>query len=232
MNYKLDHLGELIKKERKNHHMTQAQLAKQIGSTAKQISVYEKRKATPSTDTLLKICEVFDCELGYLLQEPDYLAGTRELTTACKATGLDSTSINILASFTKEDSACLPFKYETDKYKRLLDHLLQAESVPNFLVALGDLDEALIEYDNALSSIKDELGDDLFSKSIELYLNSSFTEEDFSCYSPEEQAKALSKVGKAIDSQYDLSFKIKVCRYELQRAFDALINELFPTKLL
>lgn len=52
---------------RKEHKITQAQLATILNLDASTISKYEKADVTPSADILLKIAELFDVPTDYLL---------------------------------------------------------------------------------------------------------------------------------------------------------------------
>ena len=49
-----------------------------------------------SLETLLFLCEEFDCELGYLLCENGYENKTREATDICEATGLSEEAVKVL----------------------------------------------------------------------------------------------------------------------------------------
>lgn len=56
-----------IKELREEFGLTQTELAKRISSTNKNIHAYEKGYAEPSIETLIKLSEVFDCSIGYLV---------------------------------------------------------------------------------------------------------------------------------------------------------------------
>ena len=45
-----------------------------------------------------------------------------------------------------------------------------------------------------------------------------------------EQYEAMGMIDSAIDKQYGLSYTIKIARYELHEAFEALIESLYPRK--
>ncbi len=55
-----------IKRLRQEKNWTQAELAEHLGIRQKQISAYERRTTTPSTEVLIKLAEVFDVSLDYL----------------------------------------------------------------------------------------------------------------------------------------------------------------------
>lgn len=60
-------LGERIKQLRKEKGWSQDELAQQISSDARQISRYENGKITPSAEALVKLAEVFDVSIDYLM---------------------------------------------------------------------------------------------------------------------------------------------------------------------
>jgi transcriptional regulator with XRE-family HTH domain len=62
-------LGERIKNLRKEKKWQQAELAEKISADARQISRYEKGKINPSVETLVRISQVFDVSIDYLLKE-------------------------------------------------------------------------------------------------------------------------------------------------------------------
>jgi DNA-binding Xre family transcriptional regulator len=71
------------------------ELADKVGTTRQTISKLENGKSVETTlNTLLNLCSVFDCELGYLLGEYD--CKTRTATDIQKETGLSEKSIDIL----------------------------------------------------------------------------------------------------------------------------------------
>ena len=63
------HVGEKIKKLRKERNFSQAQLAIKIGTDARRISNYENNINVPTTELLIKIAEVFNVSLDYLVKE-------------------------------------------------------------------------------------------------------------------------------------------------------------------
>lgn len=61
-------IGSRIKFERTNINLTQEDLALKLGLNNKSsISQYEKGDAIPSDDIKLKMCQLFNCSLDYLL---------------------------------------------------------------------------------------------------------------------------------------------------------------------
>lgn len=66
--------GERLKKVRKDNHITQTQLGKQLGFYHSAIVKWEKGISEPNFDTLLKIAAYFNVSIDYLLgRSDDYL---------------------------------------------------------------------------------------------------------------------------------------------------------------
>ena len=99
MKYSCELIGEKIKTERVRKGWSQEQLGDRIHLSNRQISKYEKGTTLPPLETLLDLCELFDCELGYLLGEEDYSEGTRADTFLPKELGLSLEAIHIQLIF-------------------------------------------------------------------------------------------------------------------------------------
>lgn len=65
-------LGKRIELERTRLGLNQIELAKKLNlSSSASISQYESGDRIPSDDIKLKLCELFDCSLDYLVGESD-----------------------------------------------------------------------------------------------------------------------------------------------------------------
>lgn len=62
-------LGEKISKLRKEYNYTQEQLSELLGISRQSVSKWESDTAYPETDKLIKIGQLFDCSMDYLLNE-------------------------------------------------------------------------------------------------------------------------------------------------------------------
>ena len=60
-------LGNRIKKERENSNLSRNDLAKKIGVSYSAIAMYEQGNREPSNEILLKMCEIFNCSMDYLM---------------------------------------------------------------------------------------------------------------------------------------------------------------------
>lgn len=60
-------LGNRIKKERENLNLTREDLAKKIGVSYSAIAMYEQGNREPNNDIMLKMCDLFNCSIDYLM---------------------------------------------------------------------------------------------------------------------------------------------------------------------
>lgn len=60
-------LGELLRELRKDHGLTQADLAKELSLSPLTISAYERNRCVPDDSTKVKIAKIFNISLDYLL---------------------------------------------------------------------------------------------------------------------------------------------------------------------
>ncbi len=61
--------GDKLSALRRENNITQEQLAEYMGVSRQAISKWESCTAYPETDKLIKMCELFDCSLDYLLRD-------------------------------------------------------------------------------------------------------------------------------------------------------------------
>lgn len=60
-----------IKQLRMEKHLLQSDLAKHIGKSERIVGFYENGERDPSTETLLKLADLFDVSIDYLLGKTD-----------------------------------------------------------------------------------------------------------------------------------------------------------------
>lgn len=95
--YDWKEIGERIRKERKDKHIHLEPLANAIGTTRQTLSRWEKGEGVEVTvNMLLNLCNVFNCEMGYLLGEHGYELKTRTATAFQKETGLSVLAVTNL----------------------------------------------------------------------------------------------------------------------------------------
>ena len=60
-----------IKQLREEKKWTQTDLSKKLGCAISSVAMYEKEERKPSLEVLVKLSEVFDCSIDYLLGKSD-----------------------------------------------------------------------------------------------------------------------------------------------------------------
>lgn len=78
MKYKESDIGLRIKEERERLGWSQSELADKCNlsvNSRQTISKWESGKQLPPLNDLLRLCELFKCETGYILCEPGYVKG-------------------------------------------------------------------------------------------------------------------------------------------------------------
>lgn len=75
-------LGDKLSKLRKENNYTQEQLAEILGVSRQAISKWESNTAYPETDKLLKLGELYNCSMDYLLKDGEdrTASGTKTIT--------------------------------------------------------------------------------------------------------------------------------------------------------
>lgn len=94
---KMMEIGQRIKKKRKEAHLTQEELLERIhlSTTSKQsLRSWERGQRLPDLETMLRLCEVFNCDLGYL--QADYTESTFDLHKVAEYTGLTEDAVKRL----------------------------------------------------------------------------------------------------------------------------------------
>ncbi|WAA12805.1 helix-turn-helix domain-containing protein [Fervidibacillus halotolerans] len=71
-------LGEKLAKLRKEHHFTQEQLAQILGVSRQAVSKWESDLTYPETEKLLKLGELYQCSMDYLLKDDEEVLGLSE----------------------------------------------------------------------------------------------------------------------------------------------------------
>ena len=233
MDYKPEVTGKLLLALRKEAGLSQAELSSKFGCTEKQISQYEHGKLLPPIYRLTQYCELFDCELGYLLGEESYSDGTRLETLFRERLGLSKEAIQLLEelSGTKKTQKQLPLfvKYEAAEYQRMLSSLIISDAFLPLLEQLVRLDNTLSEHRKNWDAIRDEYGETGLSDAIKLYLETDGIQPD----EPSQditplQLAARNRVDKAIEEDARLDYTAKVLRYEARESYEALLLSIFP----
>ena len=108
--YSERYIGERIKERRKELGLTQSELAVKINpwltteaAPHTQIAKWERGKATPETDTLIRLCNALDCDMDYILGRID--APHRSTYDVAEQTGLSKDAAETLKLMKKENAS-------------------------------------------------------------------------------------------------------------------------------
>lgn len=137
--------GDKLIALRKKLNLTQNDLALQIGTTQQVLSTYEKNKAYPSIDTLIKLCLFLNCSSDELLEiklNPNNLIDN-----------LYKFYINIKIDFTNSMTFLLKDKKnindlteaETTKYYTLKNKIVLIDIILSLIKDLTDYNNNLME---------------------------------------------------------------------------------------
>ncbi len=192
MRYSAEVIGNNIKKCRemlKPTDRSQEALGKKIRVTGKQISNYEKGKLIPPIDILLKLCDVFGCELGYLLGEEQYSQGTQLYTAMAKEIGLSINAIESIKRIIEKER----IRYVQEEYSTVLNRLFCSEYFERLVESLRELEDIYMRYKDIIPNLSelnesdlnkaysDHLWQNLSDKYGEAILNQAWKYHDSAC---------------------------------------------------
>lgn len=234
--YNREEIGKRIKNKRRELNLTQEELAHKVKLSSKQISKYENSdgyKNLPTFDNMLNIREVLNCDIGYLLGEKGYEAGTKEETIVQDFTGLSHEAICAIRKISdKGKEHTLPFKYESKKSNTILNRLLSSPVFIEVIKQLMDLDRIIGDYKDIEENAKKEVGQDAWDeapeleKSLERPLYAYDDNEDLGL--TDNQIRAIQLHEEIIDKRIDYGFRAKVLRYSLHETIEHLVDDLYP----
>ena len=104
-------IGERIKKNRKPLKLTQTELLAKVYLSEKSVASlrkWERGERLPDLDTLARMAELFDCDMGYLLG--DYEESNFSSHKVCEYTGLSEQALENISSLKKVSQICKPFR--------------------------------------------------------------------------------------------------------------------------
>ena len=229
MKYSSEEIGKIIKNKRISNNLSQEKLGRLLGVSGKQISNYEKGVLTPPIDVLLNLCDIFKCELGYLIGEDDYSSGTKFNTAIKNILGLDNESIDSIKSITGTDKNCLAFGYAFEDYRRILNYFISSSSFKHLIESLYDLDRSVSQRNKLWDDLKDKYGKETLDKAFQYYNSTTdFIHDEHAPKIGYTYYQALSDIDTAINMSRDASFPIKVLRYEVRESFERLLDDLYP----
>lgn len=175
-------LGDRIKKERENLNLSREDLAKKIGVSYSAIAMYEQGNREPNTSLLIKLCEVFNCSMDYLMGKSDFKTYKEDFENY----NINNSKIIILKtidSFYYEYVApCSLKESDIDKIVDLLSNVNKSnvkevkKQLNSFVNSFDEEKRKKVE--KLIHIIIRELTDDIKSKNIFLYLTDLIRKEN------------------------------------------------------
>lgn len=223
MRYNYEQIGKTIRAERKKLDLTQEELGKKLFVTGKQISNYEKGKPLPPLETLLKMAELFHCELGYLLGEESYKDRSKLNTAICESLGLTGKAVESLRATTHKGLA-----QELVERQLSISRFFESPYIPDFFECLVEA----ISVSNQISICSNAVWQEI----VDRYGEETANEAVFCCSAggaisvddagqPELQ-EAIKILDSSIDKSRNEEYHLKVARYELRETFELLVRDI------
>jgi len=159
MTYNFKKIGKRIEENRKQLGLKSADslseaIEEQGAYYSRQlIRVWERGEDVPPEKALLIMCNLFQCDLGYLLGEYD--CKTRTNTDIAEETGLSDTAIECLKEMNDESKTVLNFLLEDEALWVLLENMSKFENAyKNYIAALQNQLDNLEDEDAAINQAK------------------------------------------------------------------------------
>lgn len=230
MIYSAEVIGKRIKEQRLKLGWSQENLGAELGqkSGAKQISKYESG-TLPPLDVLLKLCEIFKCELGYLLGEEEYSSGTKIDTAIEARLGLTKETIDSIYHITGNDRSCINMGWQSDEYTYILNKLLSKPAFAEFIDSLRELNNQFKKRSAVWDKLKEKYGDEVLDKAFDYYNSTTdYLQDDTAERLDAIYYEAMVDIDNTILADHDFEYSIKVCRYEAKEALERLLDNLYP----
>lgn len=151
-------IGERIRKERiEAGYKNQSDFAVALGlkeDSRQSVGNWENGIRLPSLDIFLKMCDIFECEIGYLLCEFD--CKTKEETDVQKATGLSNKSIRRLFFFRRRNKETNAYTFNST-INSIIEHDSFVELLEAIIKHVWSFNENHYGIDDTSDEIKDAL---------------------------------------------------------------------------
>lgn len=231
MDYNLDILRERLRTRREELGLKQQDVGEKLNISFNQVSRHELGKAVPTLELLLKYCNIYECELGYLLGEEEYLSGTKLDTAIERKTGLTPSTTTRLDNMLR--MRVFSFIGSGKRETRVLNDLLSHPKFEALLQRMTELDESYEIYrDHKITELQGidkpvlDAAMDAYTGPID-YLNDPDAPE-----LSKEIIDTIAMIDKQIDENYlnyrEYEHSAKIARYDLSEAFRELINVMYP----
>lgn len=206
-----------------------------IGSIKKKIAKHLQPDATIKDvqgEFINAYCMFFDCSADWLLGYTNIQNANMEVRQICEKTGLSENSIDTIRRIIGSDRDCIEFGYRSDHFLRIINTLFSSTRFIELVYSISGLDDNYASCHCVWEQLEEKLGEKLFEEAMDYYNRPT----DNRNYPDAEELRlelheAISMIDKAISRQDDLSYSIKVDRYELRELFEALVDEMYSKRI-
>ena len=184
--------------------------------------------AFPKMETIIHLAALFEVDIGYLLGETDM--STYTIAEVCQYTGLTEAAMNSLTSVTGAGHHCIAFGHESQEYQRILSAFLSSKAFMDFAYGLRDLDAALSDLYKERERVRTDIGDEQYAEAYKMYTcDIDYLQDPNAPQLSDAQIAAIRAIDESIDAQQDITYRVKIARYELHNLYETLIHSIFPT---
>lgn len=175
MKYNPRTLGGMILGCREEKGFSQAELGEKLANRIKDdpearkydrttISRWESGNTSPRVNELLALCDIFECDFGYLIGEPGYENKTRAATDMAKETNLTGEAAYILQKYKKSASKREPypaskFLYPDEFIPALISHMLTSDDFNRLVNRICTQNRKTIEFAKRIDVEKEIIRD-------------------------------------------------------------------------
>lgn len=116
-------IGYRLYDERKKHGYSQEKLAEMVYVSRGAVSAWERGQYLPSTDKLLMLCELYDCDMDYLMGRID--ESKHDLKFICEQTGLNEAAAKRLQAaqekkrISEENNGLVPLINDPQDFRKM-----------------------------------------------------------------------------------------------------------------
>lgn len=132
--YNWNTIGQRIRKARELAGLSQGELGEKISYGYQMIGKWERGETRPNLDSLFSLCDVFNCEIGYLLCE--YNSKTREFADIQAVTGLSECAISSISHVGEKNLKDGYYALSGGIQKKLLNAFLESEEFRKVMLQL------------------------------------------------------------------------------------------------
>lgn len=183
----------------------------------------------PVYNNMILIADCLCVSVGYLTGETDM--DTFTLEEASNFLHLSGDAIKSINKVTGSDRSSLEFGYQALKYRCILNKFFSSKGFHNLVDSIRYLDDCCSSYREVGEQLSEKLGDKLLKEAMDCYTGpTDYLNDPNAEQLKPELYKAIVMIDTAIDKKHDLSYALKVARYELRETFEGLIDEMYPEK--